>query len=212
MSSRTHAQRSRPGITALLTAWSAGNRDALDELVGVVHGELRLLARRAMVREGRDHTLQPSGLVNEVYLRLVAMHDLSWSDRAHFFALAARLMRRILIDLARAKRFDKRGGGLRQVTWTDELPAPAARVHHDLDALDEALTRLATIDPRRARVVDLRFFRGLSVDETAAVLNISPRTIMRDWTLARAWLFREMKPGREPGGGYKMPPVSSESG
>jgi RNA polymerase sigma-70 factor, ECF subfamily len=193
MPSRPRAERSTPDITSLLTAWSAGDRHALDDLVAVVHRELRMLARRAMLREGRDHTLQPSALVNEVYLRLVEMHDLSWTDRAHFFALAGRLMRRILIDLARAKRVDKRGGGLRQVTWIDDLPASVPRVHHDLDALDEALTRLAAIDPRRAQVVELRFFGGLSVDEVAAVLKVSPRTVMRDWTLARAWLFREVR-------------------
>ena len=196
MPSQTHTLRSRPDITALLTAWSAGDRKALDDLVVVVHRELRMLARRAMLRESHDHTLQPSALVNEVYLRLVEMHKLSWTDRAHFFALAGRLMRRILVDLARAKRFAKRGGRLRQVTWSDDLSAAVGQVHDDLDALDEALTSLAAIGARRAQVVELRFFGGLNVDEVAAVLKVSPRTVMRDWTLARAWLFREVAGGR----------------
>ena len=201
VTSGSRPARSGQEITILLTAWAEGDRQALDELVALVHPELLALARRAMLREKRDHTLQPGALVNEVYIRLAGMHKLSWTDRAHFFALAARLMRRILIDLARARRYGKRGGGLRQVTWSEELAGTVAPVHHDLEALDEALTRLAAIDPRRAQVVELRFFGGLNVDETAAVLNVSVRTVMRDWTLARAWLFREVKRGSpdEPG-------------
>jgi RNA polymerase sigma factor (TIGR02999 family) len=179
-------------VTTLLRAWGNGDEDALDQLVPLVHRELQRLARRAMAGERPDHTLQPTALVNEVYLRLVDMRTVRWTDRAHFFALSARLMRRILVDLARSKRYQKRGGGMPMIAL-DEAALPAREKGEDLVALDEALERLAELDPRRSQVVELRFFGGLGVDETAEVLNVSRHTVMRDWTLARTWLLRELR-------------------
>jgi RNA polymerase sigma factor (TIGR02999 family) len=145
-----------------------------------------------MARERPNHTLQPTALVNEVYLRLVDMKSVHWNDRAHFFALSARLMRRILVDLARSKRYQRRGSGVPTV-MLDEAAVRAPEKGEDLVALDEALERLAAIDPRRSQVIELRFFGGLGVEETAKVLNVSRHTVMRDWTLARTWLFRELR-------------------
>lgn len=179
-------------VTTLLVAWGNGETDALEQLVPLVHRELRRIAQRAMAGERADHTLQPTALVNEVYLRLVDMKTVRWSDRAHFFALSARLMRRILVDLARSKQGQKRGGGAHTVCLNEEsIPSPEKS--EDLVALDEALQRLADIDPRRSQVVELRFFGGLGVEETAEVLNVSRHTVMRDWTLARTWLLRELR-------------------
>ena len=183
-----------PDVTALLLAWGNGDQGALDRLVPRVHDELRRIAQRAMARERDSHTLQPTALVNEVYLRLVDMKQVHWNDRAHFFALSARLMRRILVDLARSRGYQKRGGGAVMVCLDDTEPAVPVRPD-EFVALDEALERLAQIDPRRGRVVELRFFGGLSVDETAEVLKISRHTVMRDWVLARTWLFRELRRG-----------------
>jgi RNA polymerase sigma-70 factor (ECF subfamily) len=180
-------------VTTLLVAWSGGDRDALDQLVPLVHEELRRRARRAMVHERADHSLQPTALVNEVYLRLVDMRQVQWSDRAHFLALAARLMRRILVDLARAQLSQKRGAGAVAVSLDDDAMMSPGRGRENLVALDDALHALAAIDPRRSQVVELRFFAGLDVDETAEVLKVSRRTVMRDWTLARTWLFRELR-------------------
>jgi len=179
-------------VTTLLAAWTDGNEDALQKLIPLVHRELRGLARRAMLRERGDHTLQPTALVNELYLRLVDVREVHWNNRAHFYALSARLMRRILVDLARSKGYAKRGGGVRTIEFIDDKVQPVQRQDQDLEALDEALKALEIIDPRRSQVVELRFFGGLDVDQTAEVLKVSRRTVLRDWTLARAWLFREL--------------------
>ena len=181
-----------PHVTTLLVAWADGDEGALEQLVPLVHRELRRMAHRVMSAERADHTLQPTALVNEVYLRLVDMKSVRWNDRAHFFALSARLMRRILVDLARSRRYQKRGGGAPTVLL-NETSIPAPERGEDLVALDEALLRLAELDPRRSQVVELRFFGGLSVEETAEVLNVSRHTVMRDWTLARTWLLRELR-------------------
>jgi RNA polymerase sigma factor (TIGR02999 family) len=186
-------------VTTLLRAWGGGDEAALQQLVPLVHRELRRLAQRAMASERGDHTLQPTALVNEVYLRLVDIKTVQWSDRAHFFALSARLMRRILVDVARARRYQKRGGGAPVVCLDDTLLAAPER-GEDLVALDEALQRLAEIDPRRSQVVELRFFGGLGVEETAEVLDISRHTVMRDWMLARTWLLRELRRNPAPPG------------
>lgn len=179
-------------VTALLRAWEGGDGNAAERLVPLVDAELRRLARRHMAREASGHTLQTTALINEAYLRLVEGPRVRWQNRAHFFALAARLMRHILVDHARAKRNLKRGGGFQRVPLSHalgECPPPG----RDLLALDDALHALAAIDPRRGRVVELRFFGGLTVDETAAVLNLSSETVMRDWKLARVWLRRELQ-------------------
>lgn len=181
-------------LTGLLLAWGGGDEDALAALVPRVHAELRHIAQRAMARERQDHTLEPTALVNEVYLRLVDMKRVQWNNRAHFFALSARLMRRILVDLARARDYQKRGGGL-QTVCLDEAQAATPVRPDEIVALDEALERLAAMDERRSRVVELRFFGGLSVEETAEVLQVSRHTVMRDWTLARTWLFQELRRG-----------------
>jgi RNA polymerase sigma factor (TIGR02999 family) len=181
-------------VTGLLVAWADGDRAAFEQLVPIVHRQLRRLATRAMARESKDHTLQATALVNEVYLRLVDIDDVQWTDRAHFFALAARLMRRILVDAARKKHFLKRGGGALRVDL-DEALLLSVDKGDELIALDEALTRLAAFDSRRSQVVELRFFGGLEVKEIAAVLGISRHTVMRDWALARAWLLRELRRG-----------------
>jgi RNA polymerase sigma factor (TIGR02999 family) len=179
-------------VTTLLAAWTDGNEDALQKLIPLVHRELRGLARRAMLRERGDHTLQPTALVNELYLRLVDVRQVHWNNRAHFYALSARLMRRILVDLARSKGYLKRGGGVRTIEFIDDKVSPGQRQDQDLEALDDALKALEAIDPRRSQVVELRFFGGLDVDQTAEVLKVSRRTVLRDWALARAWLFREL--------------------
>jgi RNA polymerase sigma factor (TIGR02999 family) len=179
-------------VTTLLLAWGNGDEHALDELIPLVHRELRRMAQRAMAGEHAGHTLQPTALVNEVYLRLVDIKSVQWNDRSHFFALSARLMRRILVDLARSKRYEKRGGGVPTISL-DDAAIPALKRAKDLVALDEALQRLSALDPRRSQVVELRFFGGLGVEETAEVLNVSRHTVMRDWTLARTWLFRELR-------------------
>ena len=179
-------------VTTLLLSWAKGDQAAFDQLVPVVHRELRRLARRAMAGERRDHTLEPTALVNEVYLRLVDLKGVRWNDRAHFFALSARLMRRILVDIARSKHYQKRGAGALTVCL-DEVTLASPEKGEDLMALDEVLERLSTIDPRRSQVVELRFFGGLGVEETAEVLGISRHTVQRDWTLARTWLLRELR-------------------
>jgi RNA polymerase sigma factor (TIGR02999 family) len=162
-----------------------------------VYRELRRLARHAMSSERPDHTLQPTALVNEVYLRLVDIKHIRWTNRAHFFALCARLMRRTLVDIARSRRYQKRGGS-RPTVSLDESGIPAPERGEDLVALDEALQRLAEFDPRRSQVVELRFFGGLGIEEIAEVLGVSRHTVMRDWTLARTWLFRELRRATPP--------------
>ena len=177
-----------PAITALLQAWAQGSEAAGAQLFSILHGELRRQAGRYMRRERRAHTLQPSGLVNEAYLRLAGAADLDWHSRAQFFAIAARVMRQVLVDHARRRRAAKREGGC-QVTLAD-ADAPVAPL--ELVDLENALGELTALDPRQARVVELRFFGGLEFEEIAAVLEISDRTAKRDWAFARAWLAREL--------------------
>jgi RNA polymerase sigma factor (TIGR02999 family) len=179
------------GVTALLLAWSQGEQTALENLVPLVYAELRRVARRHMYRERPGHTLQTTALVNEAYLRLIDARQVHWQNRAHFFAVSAQLMRRILVDFARSKHYLKRGGGAQKVAFDEALVASPEQ-GQDLVALDYALTALALTDARKSRVVELRFFGGLSVEETAEVLKVSPDTVMRDWKLAKAWLAREM--------------------
>jgi RNA polymerase sigma-70 factor (ECF subfamily) len=185
------AEPSAQHVTRLLQAWSQGNDAALKELVPLVHQELRRLARRYMFGERPGHTLQTTALVNEAYLRLVNCRQVNWQNRAHFFAISAQLMRRILVDHARTRGYQKRGGGVPKVTL-DEALMWSQEKGHDLVALDDALKDLAGVDPRKSKVVELRFFGGLNVEETAEVLKVSPDTILRDWRLAKAWLAREM--------------------
>ena len=179
-------------ITELLRQWSQGDEGALEQLIPLVHRELRTIARRYMARERAGHSLQATALVNEAYLRLVDAPHVGWQDRAHFLAVAGRMMRRILVDHARARLSQKRGGEVLKVTFDHALLA-ADDPRHDLIALDDALEALAKFDERKSRVVELRFFGGLSVEETAVVLKVGPDTVMRDWRLAKAWLLRELK-------------------
>jgi len=178
-------------VTQLLQAWSDGNRQALEKLTPLVYKELHRLAKRYMAREHPGHDLQTTALVNEAYLRLIDWKSVRWQSRAHFFGVSAQLMRRILVDFARSRRQAKRGGETRQVSLDEALVVSHDRAA-DLVALDDALTALATIDARKSRVVELRFFGGLSVEETAEVLKVSPRTVLQDWNLARVWLLREI--------------------
>jgi RNA polymerase sigma factor (TIGR02999 family) len=184
-------------VTALLVDWRGGNDQAVQQLVPLVHDELRRLARRHMAGERPGHVLQATALVNEVYLRLVDIRRVQWQDRAHFFAMAARLMRRVLVDVARAQKNQKRGGALRRVTLADNLPI-TSDTPDDLIAIDTALQALAGEHDRKARVVELRFFGGLSVEETAEVLKISEETVTRDWKFAKSWLMRELSRTRLP--------------
>jgi len=181
-----------PSVTQLLKAWSDGDEQALEALLPLVEAELRRLARGYMRRERRDHTLQTTALVNEAFVRLVDAHGIQWRDRAHFVGIAARLMRRVLVDHARARGYKKRGGGAANVPFEDGMrvsPAPDV----DVVALDRALDALAAIDARKSRVVEMRFFGGLSVEETAEALAVSADTVKRDWRLAKLWLLRELK-------------------
>ena len=190
------AEASAPGVTELLLAWGAGDRGALDALVPLVYGELRRQAGRALAGEDAGHTLQPTALVHDAYLRLDDQRRMRWQNRAQFFGVAAELMRRVLVDYARAREAAKRGGGATQVTLGDAdgvamaSPEPAAEVL----ALDAALQRLARLDPELARLVELRYFGGLTIEETAEALGVSPATVKREWTAARAWLHTELKP------------------
>src|SRR5438445_6693270 len=187
-------QASPEEITALLRAWSDGDQSALEKLTPLVYAELHRLARRYMGREHVGHTLQTSALVNEAYLRLVDTRGMRWQNRAHFFAVSAKIMRRILVDFARARQNLKRGGGARQVTL-DEGLVVSPESGADLLALDEALEQLAALNPRQSMVVELRYFGGLNEEEAAAALNVSPRTVRHDWSVARAWLYRELSLG-----------------
>ena len=184
-------------ITRLLKAWGRGDKEALDRLTPLVYEELRRLARNYMRKEQRGHSLQATALVNEAFIRLVDARAIDWQDRAHFFAVSARMMRRVLVDAARARGSAKRGGDAERVDHStavnlDQFPAARADISAQLCALDDALNTLAAMDPRRAQVVELRYFGGLSVEETGRVLNISAQSVMRDWRLARAWLAREL--------------------
>jgi len=178
-------------ITQLLRAWGDGNQAALERLMPLVYAQLRQAAHRYMARERRGHTLQTTALVNEVYVRLAKAREMRWQDRVHFFAISAQMMRRILTDYARARQYAKRGGGAQTVSL-DEAPEVSQKPRADLVALDDALNRLAAVDERKSRVVELRYFGGLSVEETGEVLKVSPETVMRDWKLAKAWLLREL--------------------
>ena len=179
-------------ITRLLIDWRGGDPAALEQLIPLVHEELRRLARRHMAHERVGHTLQATALVNEAFVRLIDVRQVKWQDRAHFFAMSSRLMHRILVDFARSKGYQKRGGGAQKVSF-DEALLVAREPGQDLVALDDALTALAAFDGRKAQVVEMRFFGGLSVEETAEALNVSVDTVMRDWKLAKAWLLRELK-------------------
>src|SRR6267143_384725 len=178
-------------VTQLLIDWSRGDQAALDSLMPLVYEELRRLAHRYMRRERVGHTLQTTALINEAYLRLIEQQQVQWHNRAHFFAISAQLMRRILVDHARSRGYQKRGGGVPKVTLDEALMGPQEK-GQDLVALDDALNALVGVDPRKSKVVELRFFGGLSVEETAEVLKVSPDTVLRDWRLAKAWLTREM--------------------
>jgi RNA polymerase sigma factor (TIGR02999 family) len=178
-------------VTDLLLAWRDGDQAALDQLMPAVHQELRRLARRQMRGERQNHTLQTTALVNEAYLRLIDLSRVKWQDRAHFFAMSARLMRRILVDHARSRRYQKRGGGVSDLTL-DEAVVVAPERGADLVALDDTLEAIASVDARKSQVVEMRFFGGLSVDETAEALHVSAETVMRDWRVAKVWLLREI--------------------
>ena len=184
-------------ITVLLKAWAAGDAAALDRLTPLVYDELRRMARRYMRNERAGNTLQTTALVNEAYIRLVDVKNVNWSDRVHFFAVSAQMMRRILVDAARARTSAKRGGLAKHVVHStavnlDEIPDASSNRGAELIAVDDALQRLAGFDRRKAQVIELRYFGGLSVEESAEVLKISPQSVMRDWKLAKAWLTREL--------------------
>jgi RNA polymerase sigma factor (TIGR02999 family) len=174
-----------------LRAWGAGDAKALDLLLPLVDAELRRVARGYMSRERREHTLQTTALINEAYVRLVDAQRVQWQDRAHFLGIAARLMRQVLVDHARARRYQKRGGDAQRVTLEDDVRT-APPIDVDVLALDRALEKLSVFDARKGRVVELRFFGGLTVDETAAVLDVSADTVKRDWNFAKLWLLREL--------------------
>jgi RNA polymerase sigma factor (TIGR02999 family) len=197
----TEAPRDQAGVdvSGLLRAWTGGDREALDRLTPIVYHELRRLAGRYMRRERPDHSLQATALVNEAYMRLADYNRMEWQNRAHFFAVAAQLMRRILVEHARRRNW-KRGGQVQHVALDETVVVGGGR-STDLVALDDALTALARMDPRKVQVVEMRFFGGLSVEETAEVLKVAPITVMRDWNGAKAWLFRELNGGNENGSG-----------
>jgi len=182
-------------LTRLLANWSKGDESALDQLMPLVHGELRRIARRQISQERAGHTLQATALVNEAYLKLAGESSFEWHDRAHFFAVCAQVMRHILIDHARARARDKRGGGAIQVSLNDVAVVDAGPAE-DVVALDEALTELETLDPQKGRIVELRYFGGLTIEETAEVLGVSPRTVRREWRRAKAWLYRMISEGQ----------------
>ncbi len=181
-------------VTRLLADWGRGDRTALDKLLPVVHAELRQIARRQMKQERAGHTLQATALVNEAYLKLAGQGAFEWHDRAHFFAVCAQVMRHILIDHARAQARDKRGGGAIQVSLNEVVVMPTEQAAGLVD-LDEALRTLEAIDPQKGRIVELRYFGGLSIEETAEVLKISTRTVRREWRRAKAWLYRMISEG-----------------
>jgi RNA polymerase sigma-70 factor, ECF subfamily len=186
---------SQSDVTGLLLAWSDGDQGALDRLTPLVYQELRRLAARYMKQERPGHTLQATALVNEAYLRLIDVKRMRWKNRAHFFAVSAQMMRRILVEFARSRHRHKRAGEAQRVTLDDELEV-SPQAQSDLVALDDALQALAAVDPRLSQVVELRFFGGLSVEETAEVMKLSSQTVNRDWKTAKAWLLRELNPAR----------------
>jgi len=198
-------------ITEILRAWSDGDECALEQLIPLVYGELRRAARRHMAHQPPDHTLQGTALINEVYLRLVSFHEIRWRDRAHFFFVCAQMMRRILIDSARSRCYQKRGGGAQRVTLEDALVV-SPDTPGNLLAVDDALHALARIDPRKGRVVELRFFGGYNVRQTAEVLKVSEETVHRDWRLAKLWLLHELSGEKHDGTRAVAPGRGSVSG
>jgi RNA polymerase sigma factor (TIGR02999 family) len=192
-------------ITGLLADWGRGDREALDKLTPLVYAELRRIARRQMSRERHGHTLQATALVNEAFIRLSGQEDVSWQDRAHFYAVCAQVMRHILIDHARAQQRDKRGGGAIQVSL-NEAAALAGGLATGFLALDEALCALEAFDAQKGRIVELRYFAGLGIEETAEVLKISPTTVRREWRRAKAWLYRALAEG----GGDETRPLATD--
>jgi RNA polymerase sigma factor (TIGR02999 family) len=183
-------------VTQLLVAWGNGDQTALDQLMPLVYSELHRIAHRYIKKERPGHTLQTSALLNEAFMRLVDQREVTWQSRAHFFAIAAQMMRRILVDYARSRRYAKRGGDAQEVSFDEELVISRQR-SADVVALHEALNNLAMIDERKSKVVELKFFGGLSIEETAEVLGVSQGTVMRDWTLAKAWLRLAMSSTEE---------------
>ena len=183
----------RRDVTELLLAWSDGDHAALEELVPLVHAELHRLAKRMMARERPNHTLQATALVNEVYLRLVDVHRVQWRNRVHFFAVSAQIMRRILVEFARSHHRHKRGAGVQPIPLEEALNEAGGPIDSNLVALDAALRLLTEKDPRLGQVVELRFFGGLNVEETAEVVGVSAATVMRDWKVAKVWLLRELR-------------------
>ncbi len=182
-------------VTTLLVAWSNGDQTALDKLMPLVYDELRLMARRYMAQQAPGHTLQTTALIHEAFLKLAGHADKHWQNRAHFFGVAAQAMRCVLVDYARAHQYAKRGGGAHALAL-DEAAVVSTERAAELVALDDALQALARLDPRKARLVELRYFGGLSVDETATVLKVSSETVLRDWRLAKVWLLRELSGGQ----------------
>lgn len=185
-------------ITQILCEWSDGSREALDKLMPIVYDELRRQASRYLRGERQDHTLQTTALVNEAYLRLIDTSRMNWQNRAHFFAVSANMMRRILVDFARSRNYQKRGGGAIKVSMT-QAENISNEKGEDLVALDRALDALAAFDERKAKVVEMRFFGGLTVEETAEVLKVSKETVLRDWRLAKVWLLKEMSSAESDG-------------
>jgi len=183
---------SAPDVTQLLANWSKGDHSALEQLMPLVYSELRRLAGAYLRRERSNHTLQSTALVHEAFMRLVHQQDVQWRNRAHFYAIAAQMIRRILVDYARSQHAEKRGSGAIKLALDEAMAVPQAGADIDLLGLNDALDRLAELDERQGRIVELRFFAGLSIDETAEVMHLSPASIKREWQTARAWLFREM--------------------
>jgi RNA polymerase sigma-70 factor (ECF subfamily) len=181
-------------VTGLLVRWSRGEPEALDRLMPVIYAECRRIAAQQLRKEHRDHTLDPTALVHELYLRLVDQRHATWANRTQFFGVAAQLMRRVLVDYARARHADKRGGSATFVSLAEAADTPDDSRVADVLAIDEALERLAAFDPEQVRIIELRFFAGLTVEETARVVGRSPRTVKREWRLAKAWLYRELRP------------------
>src|ERR1700733_1058105 len=193
----SHPGLTKAGVTQLLKAWGQGDDGALAQLAPLVENELHRLAHKYMRQESPGQTLQTTALVNEVYVRLIDSQQVTWQNRAHFFAVSARMMRRILTDFARARSFQKRSAGMIQVSW-DEALAVSPQPDADIVALDGALTQLTLLDPRKAQVVELRFFGGLNVEETAEVLEVSQQTVLRDWKFAKSWLLRALSERKTP--------------
>jgi len=191
-SSEKKANLTKEDVTILLRAWSEGDPSAPEKVAPLIYAELRRLARRSMRSEKPHHTLETGALINEAYLRLADWKNARWENRAHFYGVASQIMRRVLVDHARSRGYQKRGGGVRPISLEENIAASPSRAP-DLIALDEALDRLTKMDARKGKVVELRFFGGLSVEETAGVLNVSPFTVIRDWNFAKAWLHREIR-------------------